>query len=103
MLSHRDPPLEGIRLGVIEVLPLPEPYGLERLVGEEAGPGVEDDAEHGGAEPAVERHRALVADDALEHVEEVAVLAGLGNGHDGPRPVQRVRQGLARHPRERSR
>lgn len=67
---------------------------LEALEGVEAGPGVDDHAQHGGGDADVQGHQALLRDDVQKDVTEVSVLSDLGHRHHGPGSVKRVGQEL---------
>lgn len=51
---------------------------LERLVGEEAEPGIGNDPQHGGREPVVEGSQPLFSGDANEDMKDIAVPATRG-------------------------
>lgn len=88
--SHSDSDLGRTRGGDLRVLPLracvpgrccpgfrllTSVQALERLIGEEAQPGVGNDPQNSGCEPVVEGLQALFSGDADEDMKDVAVPA----------------------------
>ena len=60
------------------------------------------DAEDGWNEPPIKGQPPFIGHRPFENVHQVLVLADLSHGHHSARPVKRIGQSLACHPRQRA-